>query len=199
MEIGIVSDTHNNLKNIDKIIGLFNEEKVIFISFKKNRLNKEILNKFQLIMEYVTKNTIVVDIPNLTKNTIEKELINHKDGNAIFIDCFMPFESEVRKFLESNLPNYLKKTEYIKHLIEMYEGNFSLFLNDFEILNLLKIDNADIAMQVFSKNVNKGNSKLIEYICKKDAKLALSVIQFSLMLALFFGKIRTISLSLKLR
>ena len=32
-------------------------------------------------------------------------------------------------------------------------------------------------MQVFSKNVNKGNSKLIEYICKKDAKLALSVIQ----------------------
>ena len=156
---------------------LFNEEKIIYIAFKKNRLNKELLNKFQLIMEYVTKNTIVVDIPNLTKKTIEKELINHKDGNAIFIDCFMPFESEVRKFLESNLPNYLKKTEYIEHLIEMYEGNFSLFLNDFEILNLLKIDNADIAMQVFSKNVNKGNSKLIEYICKKDAKLALSVIQ----------------------
>ena len=46
MQIGIVSDTHNNLKNIDKIISLFNKEKVSFVIHTGDIANANSLNKF---------------------------------------------------------------------------------------------------------------------------------------------------------
>ena len=59
----------------------------------------------------------------------------------------------------------------------MYEGNFSALLNDLEILKILEIDNEEMAMKVFSNKGDKNNYKLIEYISKKDTRLALSVIE----------------------
>ena len=53
---------------------LFNEKKVVFISLNKNRLNKELLKKFQKILEYETENNLVVEILSLAKKTIEKDL-----------------------------------------------------------------------------------------------------------------------------
>ena len=46
MQIGIVSDTHNNLKNIDKIISLFNKERVSFVIHTGDIANANSLNKF---------------------------------------------------------------------------------------------------------------------------------------------------------
>ncbi len=156
---------------------LFNEKKVVFISLNKNRLNKELISKFQKIIEYETEDILIVEILSLTKKAIEKELINNFEGNAIFIDCFPPYESEIKNFLGTSLPGYLNKTENIQIFLEMYEGNFSALLNDLEILKLLEIDNEEMAMKVFSNKGDKNNYKLIEYISKKDTKLALSVIE----------------------
>ena len=156
---------------------LFNEKKAVFISLNKNRLNKELIKKFQKILEYDTENILVVEILSLTKKTIEKDLINNIEGDAIFIDCFPPFELEFKNFLKSNLPSYLNKTEHIQVFLEMYEGNFSALLNDLEILKILEIDNEEMAMKVFSNNGDKNNYKLIEHISKRDTKLALSVIE----------------------
>ena len=156
---------------------LFNEKKVVFISLNKNRLNKELLKKFQKILEYETENILVVEIFSLAKKTIEKDLINNIEGSAIFIDCFPPFESEIKNFLESNLPSYLNKIQNIQVFLEMYEGNFSALLNDLEILKILEIDNEEMAMKVFSNKGDKNNYKLIEHISKKDTKLALSIIE----------------------
>ena len=156
---------------------LFNEKKVVFISLNKNRLNKELLKKFQKILEYETENILVVEILSLAKKTIEKDLINNIEGSAIFIDCFPPFESEIKNFLESNLPSYLNKIQNIQVFLEMYEGNFSALLNDLEILKILEIENEEMAMKVFSNKGDKNNYKLIEHISKKDTKLALSVIE----------------------
>ena len=156
---------------------LFNEKKVVFISLNKNRLNKELLKKFQKILEYETENILVVEILSLAKKTIEKDLINNIEGSAIFIDCYPPFESEIKNFLESNLPSYLNKIQNIRVFLEMYEGNFSALLNDLEILKILEIDNEEMAMKVFSNKGDKNNYKLIEHISKKDTKLALSVIE----------------------
>lgn len=156
---------------------LFNEKKVIFISLSKNRLNKELISKLQKIIEYDTENILIVEILSLTKKAIEKELINNSEGHAIFIDCFPPYESDIKNFLESNLPGYLNKTENIQIFLELYEGNFSALLNDLEILKILEIDNEERAMKVFSNKGDKNNYKLIEYISKKDTKLALSVIE----------------------
>ena len=156
---------------------LFNEKKVVFISLNKNRLNKELISKLQKIIEYDTENILIVEILSLTKKAIEKELINNSEGHAIFIDCFPPYESDIKNFLESNLPGYLNKTENIQIFLELYEGNFSALLNDLEILKILEIDNEESAMKVFSNKGDKNNYKLIEYISKKDTKLALSVIE----------------------
>ena len=156
---------------------LFNEKKVIFVSLSKNRLNKELISKFEKIIEYETENILIVEVLNLTKKTIEKELIENLGGDAIFIDCSPPYESEIKKFLEANLPTYLNKKENVQLFLEMYEGNFSSLLNDLEILKILEIDDEEIAMKVFSNKGDKNNYKLIEYISKKDTTSALSVIE----------------------
>lgn len=46
MKIGVVSDTHNNLKNIDKIISLLNEEKVQLAIHTGDITNAKSLAKF---------------------------------------------------------------------------------------------------------------------------------------------------------
>lgn len=46
MQIGVVSDTHNNLKNIDKIIALFNEKKVSLVIHTGDIANAKSLEKF---------------------------------------------------------------------------------------------------------------------------------------------------------
>ena len=46
MKIGVVSDTHNNLKNIDKIISLFNEEKISLVIHTGDIANAKSLERF---------------------------------------------------------------------------------------------------------------------------------------------------------
>ena len=46
MKIGVVSDTHNNLKNIDKIISLFNEEKIPLVIHTGDIANAKSLERF---------------------------------------------------------------------------------------------------------------------------------------------------------
>ncbi len=46
MQIGVVSDTHNNLSNIDKIISLFNREKVSTVIHTGDIANANSLAKF---------------------------------------------------------------------------------------------------------------------------------------------------------
>ena len=155
---------------------LFNEKKVVFVSMNKNRLNKDLIRKFKKIVECESENLIIVELSNLVKKTIEKELINSLEGNAIFIDCFPPFESEIKNFLEFNLPNYLNRKENIQVFLELYEGNFSALLNDLDVLKILEIEDEETAMEVFSNNGNKNNFKLIEHISNQDKALALSII-----------------------
>ena len=173
-------DDENFVSLLDQSLmtnSLFNEKKVIFVSLSKNRLNKELISKFEKIIEYETENILIVEVSSLTKKTIEKELIENLGGDAIFIDCFPPYESEIKNFLEANLPTFLNKKEYVQAFLEMYEGNFSSLLNDLEILKILEIDDEEIAMKVFSNKGDKNNYKLIEYISKKDTTSALSVIE----------------------
>ncbi len=46
MRIGVVSDTHNNLKNIDKIIDLFNNENISLVIHTGDIANAKSLDKF---------------------------------------------------------------------------------------------------------------------------------------------------------
>tara|TARA_B100000963_G_scaffold361774_1_gene399434 strand:+ start:447 stop:938 length:492 start_codon:yes stop_codon:yes gene_type:complete len=46
VKIGVVSDTHNNLKNIEKIINLFNDEKLPFVIHTGDIANANSLEQF---------------------------------------------------------------------------------------------------------------------------------------------------------
>lgn len=49
MKIGVVSDTHNNLKNIDKIISLFNEEKLSLVIHTGDIASAKSLERFSTL------------------------------------------------------------------------------------------------------------------------------------------------------
>ena len=155
---------------------LFNEKKVVFLNLSKNRLNKELVERFKKIMTYETDNCLITEITNLSKKIIEKDIIGKLDGDGYFIDYSTPYDSEIENYLANNLPEYLNKKENIKVFLEMYEGNFSALLNDLEILKLLEITEESEAMKIFTNNGDKNNYKLIEHISKNDSDSALSII-----------------------
>ena len=53
MQIGVVSDTHNNIKNIDKIISLFNELRVELVVHTGDITNSKSLKIFDLACKLV--------------------------------------------------------------------------------------------------------------------------------------------------
>ena len=165
--------------NLDQCLlsnSLFNEQKVVFLSLSKNRLNKELVERFKKIMAYETDNILITEITNLSKKVIEKDIINKLDGDSCFIDCSSPYDSEIESYLKNNLPVFLNKNEHIKVLLEMYEGNFSALFNDLEILKILEIKEEKDAMTIFTSNGDKNNYKLIEHISNNESDSALSII-----------------------
>ena len=165
--------------NLDQCLmsnSLFNEQKVVFLSLSKNRLNKEIVGRFKKIMAYETDNILITEITNLSKKVIEKDIISKLDGDGCFIDCSSPYDSEIESYLKNNLPVFLNKNEHIKVLLEMYEGNFSALFNDLEILKILEIKEEKDAMTIFTSNGDKNNYKLIEHISNNESDSALSII-----------------------
>lgn len=165
--------------NLDQCLmsnSLFNEQKVVFLSLSKNRLNKELVERFKKIMAYETDNILITEITNLSKKVIEKDIISKLDGDGCFIDCSSPYDSEIESYLKNNLPVFLNKNEHIKVLLEMYEGNFSALFNDLEILKILEIKEEKEAMTIFTSNGDKNNYKLIEHISNNESDSALSII-----------------------
>lgn len=49
MRVGVVSDTHNNLKNIDQIISLFNDEQITLVFHTGDITNPKSLEKFSTL------------------------------------------------------------------------------------------------------------------------------------------------------
>ena len=165
--------------NLDQCLmsnSLFNERKVVFLTLSKNRLNKELVERFKKIMAYETDNILITEITNLSKKAIEKDIISKLDGDGCFIDCSSPYDSEIESYLKNNLPVFLNKNEHIKVLLEMYEANFSALFNDLEILKILEIKEEKEAMTIFTSNGDKNNYKLIEHISNNESDSALSII-----------------------
>ena len=172
-------DDDDFASNLDQCLmsnSLFNEKKVVFLSLSKNRLNKDLIERFKKVMEYQTENILITEISSLSKKIIERDLINKLDGNALFVDCSPPYDSEIESYLIKNLPNFLNKQENIKVILEMYEGNFSALLNDLEILRILEIEDEQSAMSIFTNNGEKNNYKLIEHMSNGESEPALSII-----------------------
>ena len=155
---------------------LFNERKIIFIDFKKSRLNKALISSLEVIAKSETDNLIILEIQNISKKIILKDILPVFKSNTHFVDCSIYSELDVRNYLKFNLPKAANNSSIINNLINLYEGNFSLLINDLKILEILNFDEEQQILNIFNDNGVKKNSKLIEFISKRDTKKAIDVI-----------------------
>ena len=156
---------------------LFNEKKAVFINLDKNRLNKGLIQAFQTISEANTNNLIFIEVKSITRKTILKDVIPIFESSAHIVECSMTYDSNVKDFLKANLPKIINDERNINNLINMYEGNFSLLINDLEILKVLDLKNEEEVLKVFNDNGIRKSSRLIEHISKRETKKAIEILE----------------------
>ena len=154
---------------------LFNEKKIIFINLEKNRLNKDILKNISIVCELESRNKIIMQAPNISKKVFKKDIAPTLTDKFVTIDCSILYESDVVRFLEQNLPESLNNRKSIMELVSLYEGNFSLLVNDIDLIQLLP-DDSDLRQHVFGDSSVKNNFKLAEYIANNNYEAALEIV-----------------------
>ena len=154
---------------------MFASGKIIFFKFSKNRLNKEIREKIELISNHEADIVSVLEITEVKVSTLRKELFS-KLSRGMLIDCSEPSEKEIFNFLRLNLPDSLVSDEQIKLHQSLYEGNFSALLNDMELLKI--VDDSKYIESIFSESSVKDNRKIINYLADNKIDSVIDVINY---------------------
>lgn len=154
---------------------MFASGKIIFFKFCKNRLNKEIREKIELISNHEADIVSVLEISEVKVSTLRKELFS-KLSRGMLIDCSEPSEKEIFNFLRLNLPDSLVSDEQIKLHQSLYEGNFSALLNDMELLKI--VDDSKYIESIFSESSVKDNRKIINYLADNKIDSVIDVINY---------------------
>ena len=154
---------------------MFASGKIIFFKFSKNRLNKEIREKIELISNHEADIVSVLEISEVKVSTLRKELFS-KLSSGMLIDCSEPSEKEIFNFLRLNLPDSLVSDEQIKLHQSLYEGNFSTLLNDMELLKI--VDDSKYIETIFSESSVKDNKKIINYLADNKIDSVIDVINY---------------------
>ena len=156
---------------------LFNEKKIIFIRLNKNRLNKDLIASFKSISEANTENLIFIEIQNISKKIILKDILPIFKSNSHVVECSIANDSNVIDFLAANLPQIANNEKNINNLVKLYEGNFSLLVNDLEILKVLDLKEEEKILNIFNDNGIRKSSRLIEHISKKETQQAIEILE----------------------
>ena len=154
---------------------MFASGKIIFFKFSKNRLNKEIREKIELISNHEADIVSVLEISEVKVSTLKKDLFS-KLSRGMLIDCSEPSEKEIFNFLRLNLPDSLVSDEQIKFHQSLYEGNFSALLNDMELLKI--VDDSKYIESIFSESSVKDNRKIINYLADNKIDSVIDVINY---------------------
>ena len=101
MKIGVVSDTHNNLKNIETIINIFNDEKISIVIHTGDISNANSLEQFSKLdseligvygnndrcelglQEVAQKNNFQFQEPPRRLNLLDREIVIFHEPNNI--------------------------------------------------------------------------------------------------------------------
>ena len=156
---------------------LFNEKKIIFIRLKKNRLNKDLIASFKSISEANTENLIFIEIQSISKKIILKDILPIFKSNSHIVECSIVSDSNVIDFLAANLLQTVNNETNINNLVKLYEGNFSLLVNDLEILKVLDLREEEKILNIFNDNGIRKSSKLIEHISKRETQQAIEILE----------------------
>ena len=120
---------------------------------------------------------IFIEVKSISKKTILKDVVPIFESSAHIVECSMTYDSNVKDFLKANLPEIINDEKNINNLINMYEGNFSLLINDLEILKVLDLKNEEDILNVFNDNGIRKSSRLIEHVSKRETKKALEILE----------------------
>tara|TARA_Y100001936_G_C16045239_1_gene654206 strand:- start:1204 stop:1695 length:492 start_codon:yes stop_codon:yes gene_type:complete len=158
MLIGVVSDTHNNIKNIKKIINLFNLEGVKTVihtgDISKartlelfNTLNCPLVGVFgnndrseEGLEEVCKKNGFKFQEPPLTLNLLDKKVIVFHEPD--YIEEFLKIEKEVDLVLHGHTHRY--REEKLGETIYFNPGESAGSLLGKNAIGIIDIDNLKI-------------------------------------------------------
>jgi len=144
---------------------------------KKNRLNKDLIASFESISESNTENLIFIEIQSISKKIILKDILPIFKSNSHIVECSITNDSNVIDFLAANLPQTVNNETNINNLVKLYEGNFSLLVNDLEILKVLDLKEEEKILNIFNDNGIRKSSKLIEHISKRETQQAIEILE----------------------
>lgn len=171
------SDFSDNFNQAILSNSLFNEKKIIFVKLNKNRLNKDLISSFELISKSTTQNLIFIEVQGLSKKIILKDVLSIFRSNSHIVECSVPNNSNVADFLKANLPEAANNEKNINNLVDLYEGNFSLLVNDLEILKVLDFSEEEEILNIFNDNGIRKSTRLIEHISKRETEKAIEILE----------------------
>ena len=147
MRIGVVSDTHNNTKNIEQIISIFNNEGVEYVIHTGDICNSNALKQFSGL-----KSNLIGVYGNNDRNEMGLEEIAHQNG-FIFLEPPYLIKLANRKIAVFHEPNKIddflsqnKKIDIVlhghTHRYRCEINNDVIFFNPGESAGILKGKNA---------------------------------------------------------
>ena len=154
MLVGVVSDTHNNIKNIERAISLFNDRKVSLVIHTGDIANSKSLEKFSalncdLIGVYGNNDRAELGLKEvIAKNSFEFEeppllLVKNKKKIAVFHEpnCIHDFllGNEVDIVLHGHTHRYRK--EIINNTLVFNPGESAGMIEGKNAIGLVDLDN----------------------------------------------------------
>ena len=154
---------------------LFSEIKIIEFTSNKNRLSKLLVERIQTIFNLKTQNILIIELPQISQKLIANDLSGNLPNTLYVINCTPPATYQINEYVSLLMPENLTSKESLELIVEMYEGNFSLLMNDIEVAKHGNLEEKNMSSVFFSKAI-KNNFKLFEVMQKGNISSALKII-----------------------
>jgi len=154
---------------------LFSEIKIIEFTSNKNRLSKLLVERIQTISNLKTQNILIIELPQISQKLIANDLSGNLPNTLYVINCTPPTTYQINEYVSLLMPENLTSKESLELIVEMYEGNFSLLMNDIEVAKHGNLEEKNMSSVFFSKAI-KNNFKLFEVMQKGNISSALKII-----------------------
>lgn len=154
---------------------LFSEVKIIEFTSNKNRLSKLLVERIQTISSLKTQNILIIELPQISQKLIANELSSSLSDTLCSINCTPPAAHQIKEYIALHMPENLISKDNLESIVEMYEGNFSLLMNDIEVAKQASLEEKDVTSVFFSKAI-KSNFKLFEEMQKGNFSAAINIV-----------------------
>jgi len=168
-------DFDEQLQSVMLSNSLFSEIKIIEFTSSKNRLNKLLVERIQTISNLKTQNILIIELPQISQKLIANELLGNLPDTLCAINCMPPATHQIKEYIALLMPENLISKDNLELIVEMYEGNFSLLMNDIEVAKQANLEENNIGSVFFSKAI-KNNFKLFEEMQKGNLSAAIKIV-----------------------